>query len=183
MLFVRSYKVVKHRWLGFLFVAAIACHAQQGQPERSSPSLNDTLQSLRNTFPESQTLTAQRAGDKRELTFSDCAATIRQEWATHGPSVRRETIFDLSLIDPQSIQSYAGDLGSEKRIGIVTMTASNEKKVITATEENALTKARIGKPFSSEHLWLYFLGPDPAERFAKGFRHAVELCSGKPSAF
>lgn len=174
---------MKNRWLGFLFVAAIACHAQQGQPGPSSANLNDTLRSLQSTFPKSQTLTAQRAGDKRELTFSDCAATIRQEWAIQGPSVRRETTFDLSLIDPQSIQSYAGDLGSEKGIGIVTMTASNEKKVITATAENALTKARIGKPFSSEHLWLYFVGPDLAERFAKGFRQAVELCSGKPSAF
>jgi len=174
---------VRSRWLGLLFVAAIACHAQRRQPEPSRPSLNDTLQSMQNTFPESQTLAAQRAGDKRELTFSECTATIRQDWATDGPSVRRETLIDLSLIDPRSIQSYAGDLGSEKRIAIVMLTATNDKKVITSTAENTVTKAPIGKPFSSEHLWLYFIAPDRAERFAKAFRHAVELCGGKPSAF
>ena len=174
---------MKSRWLGLLFVIATACHAQQAKPEQSRPSLNDTLQWMQNTFPESQTLTAERAGDKRELSFSGCTATIRQDWATEGPSVRRDTIVDLSLIDPQSIQSYVGDLGSEKRIGIVIMTAANDKKVITATAENTVTKARIGKPFSSEHLWLYFIAPDRAERFPKAFRHTVELCSGRPSAF
>ena len=174
---------MKSRWLGLLFVTAIACHAQQGQPEPSGASLNHTRQWMRETFPESQTLTAQRAGDKRELTFSGCTATIRQDWTTDSASVRRETIIDLSLIDPRSIQSYAGDLGSEKKIGILMLTATNDKKVITATAENTVTKAPIGKPFSSEHLWLYFIAPDLAERFAKAFRHAVELCSGKPSAF
>ena len=174
---------MKSRWLGLLFVISIACQAQQGQPELSTPSLNDTLLWMQATFPMSQTLAAQRAGDKRELTFSGCTATIRQHWATDGPSVRRETIIDLSLIDPRSIQSYAGDLGSEKKIGILMLTATNDKKVITATAENTVTKAPIGKPFSSEHLWLYFIAPDLAERFAKAFRHAVELCSGRPSAF
>ena len=158
-------------------------HAHQGQAGPSGPSLKETVQWLQDLFPASQTRTAQRAGEKRELTFSECAVTIREDWVTHDGPVRRETIVDLSLIDPQSIQSYAGDLGSEKRIGIVMMTATNDKKVIAATAENTLTKARIGKPFSSQHLWLYFVGPDYAERFAKAFRRAVEHCGGTSSAF
>jgi hypothetical protein len=177
-------KAPKLLMLTMAIALTAAAHAQQGQTEPSGPSLKETLRWMQDLFPVSQTLTDRRAGEKRELTFSECTVTIRENWVTHDdPSVRRETIVDLSLIDPQSIQSYAGDLDSEKKIGIVMMTATNGKKVITAAAENTLTKARIGKPFSSQHLWLYFVRPDYAERFAKAFRHAVEHCGGMPSAF
>jgi hypothetical protein len=161
---------------------AITCHAQEGQPH-SGPSLKDTLQWMQDVFPESQTSTAERAGEKRELTSSECTITIHQDWTVKKEPVRRETIVDLSLIDPQSVHSYVDNFVSGEKIGLVMLTATNDKKVITETTQNRGTKTRIGKPLSSQHLWLYFIGPDYAERFAKAFARAVELCGGKLSTF
>jgi len=81
-----------------------AAHARQGQTEPSGPSLKETLQWMQDRFPASQTLTDQRAGVKRELTFSESAVTIHEDWVSHdGPPVRRETVVYLSGSCPKSV--------------------------------------------------------------------------------
>jgi hypothetical protein len=42
---------------------------------------------------------------------------------------------------------------------------------------------RKNKPSDLTSIQLGFSTPEYAKRFAKAFRHAVELCGGKPSAF
>jgi hypothetical protein len=153
------------------------------------PTLKETLEWMHDAFPESQTMSSSfRFGQTRELSYVDgkdgappsCTITIVDRWTTEGKPVTRSTAVDLSLIDPDSIQSYKDDT-VEKDTGVLTLVATNDKKVIIEKTETG--KKGDKPPYMTEREFISFVTPDYAGRFAKAFRNAVTLCGGKKSAF
>lgn len=150
------------------------------------PTLKETFEWMHSAFPDSRTITALRANETRELNFVEgrgdgppsCTITIVQRWAVDGKPAIRDTVIDLSLIDPDSIKWYTSDT-AEKGEGVLTMTATNDKKVIVEKMENE----KDSKPYFTEREFIYFIGPEYAGRFAKAFKNAVTLCGGKASSF
>jgi hypothetical protein len=166
-----------------LLALSAACYAQN-----SHPGLKDTLQWMHSAFPDSQSETAVRFGQTRELNFSEgrgdtnpsCTVTIVDHWKSDdGKPVTRDTVIDLSLIDPQSIKWYKDDI-SEKNVGTLMMVATDDKKIIVEKMEG---KEPDKNPYLNARLFLSFIGPEYAERFAKAFKNAVTLCGGKVSVF
>jgi hypothetical protein len=125
-----------------------------------------------------------RVAQTRELNFVEgkgdadpsCTITIIYHWKIEGKPVVRDTIIDLSLVDPESIKSYTDDL-VDKDTGELTIVATNDRKVIVEKTEGK------DKPYLTEREFISFIGPEYAERFAKAFKNAVTLCGGKKSAF
>jgi hypothetical protein len=160
--------------------------AAYGQEHR--PTLKETLEWMHTAFPESQSMSALQFKQTRELNYVDgkdgappsCTITIVDHWTTEGKPVTRNTTVDLSLIDPDSIQSYKDDT-VVKDTGVLTLVATNDKKVIA--EKTEMEKRDDKPPYMTEREFISFIGPDYAERFAKAFRNAVTLCGGKKSAF
>ena len=149
------------------------------------PSLKETLEWMHNAFPESEGMSAFKLGQTRELEYVDgknneppsCTITLVDHWKVNGKPVKRDTIIDLSLIDPESVQSYREDL-VEQGTGVMTFVATNDKKVIIEK-----TSGREDKPYLTHREFISFIGTDYAERFVKAFKNAVILCGGKASTF
>ena len=157
----------------------------QNVAAKDGASLKDTLQWMHNAFPDSRSATEFRLGQTRELNFSSkgdaspaCTVTIIDRWKAGGKPAVRETIIDLSLIDPESIKWYVDDT-LDKGTGTLVMVSNDDKKNIIEKTEGK----EQGKLYLSERVFISFVGPDYAERFAKAFKHAVTLCGGKPSTF
>jgi hypothetical protein len=151
------------------------------------PTLKETFEWMHSAFPDSRTMIALRANETRELNFVEgkgddppsCTITIVERWKTpDGKPAIRDTVIDLSLIDPDSIKWYTDDT-AEKGQGVLTMTATNDKKVIVEKLENE----KNSKPYFTQREFISFIGPEYAERFAKAFKNAVTLCGGKASSF
>jgi hypothetical protein len=153
---------------------------------QNSPSLKETLQWMHSAFPESRSAAESRFNETRELNFVEgkgdaspsCTITIVEHWKADDKPVTRDTIIDLSLIDPESIKWYVDDV-LDKNSGELTMVATDDKKVIIEKIESK----ENDKPYLSERIFISFVVPDYAARFAKAFKNAVVLCGGKRSAF
>jgi hypothetical protein len=165
----------------------LSAAAAYGQDHR--PTLKETLEWMHAAFPESQSMSASfRCNQTRELNYVDgkgdvppsCTITIVDHWTTEGKPVTRNTTVDLSLIDPDSVQSYKDDT-VEKDTGVLTLVATNDKKAII--EKTEIEKKGDKPPYMTEREFISFISPDYAGRFAKAFRNAVTLCGGKKSAF
>lgn len=162
-----------------LFVAAAS--AQKGQP-----TLKETLEWMHNAFPDSQSVSEVRLGQTREFNFVDgkqgappsCVVTIVEHWSSNGKPKTRDTIVDLSLIDPESIVWGTDDTLIEGT-GELTIIATNDKKVIVEKLEGE----KGDKPYLTERLFISFVGSDYAQRFAKAFKNAAVQCGGKTSTF
>lgn len=155
--------------------------------QTNSPTLKETLEWMHSAFPDSQSVSESLFSQKRELNYVDgkngappsCTITIVDHWSTDdGKPVTRDIIVDLSLIDPDSIKWYSDDT-VVKDTGVVTMVASNDKKVIIEKMENK----QDDKPLLTHRESISFIGPEYARRFAKAFKNAVTLCGGKASTF
>ena len=154
-------------------LSVISCGAQT-----KDPSLKDTLEWMHSAFPDSQSLTATMAGQTRELNSSDCTVTITDRWKDKETKkmAKRDTVIDLSLIDPDSIKAYVDNvIPGDKDQGDVVLVTTDDKK-------NIVEKS-TGKPYYTEREFISFIGIEYAERFAKALKHAVALCGGKPSTF
>lgn len=170
--------------LGVLILLSTA--VVYGQDHR--PTLKETLDWMHTAFPDSQSMSASGFKQTRELNYVDgkdgappsCTITIVDHWTADGKPITRNTIIDLSLIDPDSIQSYKDDT-VEKDTGVMTLVATNDKKIIV--EKTETEKKDNKPPYLTEREFISFIGPEYAERFAKAFRNAVTLCGGKKSAF
>lgn len=160
---------------------ATAVFAQDKQP-----TLKETLDWMHSAFPDSRSASEFRLGQTREFNYVDgkdgappsCVVTIVDHWKGDGNPKTRDTITDLSLIDPDSIKWYTDDL-VDKDTGELTFVATNDKKVIV----EKLVGEKDDKPYQTEREFVSFVGPDYAQRFAKAFKNAVTLCGGKRSAF
>jgi hypothetical protein len=141
---------------------------------------------MHSAFPESPSATDTRFNQTRELNFEDgkngaspsCTITIVEHWKVDDKSVTKDTTIDLSLIDPESIKAYVDDV-LDKNSGELTMVATDDKKTIIAKIENK----ENDKPSLSERIFISFIVPDYAARFAKAFKNAAVLCGGKRSTF
>jgi hypothetical protein len=157
-----------------------------GYAQNSHPSLKDTLQWMHSAFPESRSAAESRFNQTRELNFIEgkgdaspsCTITIVEHWKADDKPVTRDTVIGLSLIDPESIKWYVDDV-LDKSAGELTMVATDDKKIIVEKIENK----EEDKPYLSERIFISFIVPDYAARFAKAFKNAVTLCGGKTSAF
>src|SRR5579864_7675534 len=167
-----------------VFIAVICSTTLSAQ----KPSLKETLDWMHSAFPDSESGSAFRYGQTRELNYVDgkdgaspsCSITIVDHCKAYGKPVTRHTMVDLSLIDPNSIQSYKDDT-VQKDTGVLTFVATNDKKVIV--EKTEVSGKSDNKPLQTEREFISFIGPEYAERFAKAFKNAVNLCGGKASSF
>jgi hypothetical protein len=152
-----------------------------------NPTLKETLEWMHNAFPNSQSVTAVQFKQTRELIYIEgkgdeppsCIITIVDHYkADDGTPIARDTVIDLSLIDPDSIESYTEDT-LVKGTGVVTMVATNDKKIIVEKIENK----KDDKPYLTEREFIDFVGTNYSDRFAKAFKNAATICGGKKSAF
>jgi|HubBroStandDraft_1064217.scaffolds.fasta_scaffold00246_26 hypothetical protein len=152
-----------------------------------NPTLKETLEWMHNAFPNSQSVTAVQFKQTRELNYTEgkgdeppsCIITIVDHYkAEDGTPIARDTVIDLSLIDPDSIESYTEDT-LVKGTGVVTMVATNDKKIIVEKIENK----KDDKPYLTEREFIDFVGTNYSDRFAKAFKNAATICGGKKSAF
>lgn len=154
--------------------------------QKSQPSLKETFEWMHNAFPGSQSVSALRVGQTREFTFvqgkagapPSCVVTIAEHSRVDGKLSTRDTIIDLSLIDPESIKWYTDDTLFQDT-GVLTMVATNDKKIIVEKVEGETDD----KPYLNERVFITFIGPNYAQRFANAFKNAVTLCGGKASTF
>ena len=146
-------------------------------------SLKETLDWMNTTFPDSSTEFEVSEGVTREFTYIDgqgnnppsCTVTLVNLYKLEGKHVTRDTIIDLSLIDPNSIHSYADTVLEGE--GTLTMVAANDKKIILEKfEEDGKSD---DNPYTSERVFISFINPEYAGRFAIAFKNAVSLCGGK----
>ena len=159
----------------FVLIAVICStplHAQK-------PSLKETLDWMHSAFPDTESMTAFRAKQTRELNYVDgkdgappsCTITMIDRWRTdEGKSVVRYTTIDLSLIDPGSVKSYQEDL-VDKGTGVLTFVTSNDKKVIV--EKTEVDGKPDNKPLETNRQFVSFIGTEYSERFAKAFTNAT----------
>ncbi|PYT78294.1 MAG: hypothetical protein DMG40_20735 [Acidobacteria bacterium] len=104
-----------------------------------------------------------------------CLATITWSVDLNYKDVGTHTYhFSLKDLDPNSV-ARVKDNPFEN--AVVAETTNSEKKVA-----ESFTPAG-GKAEESKHTWveLVFDNGDNAGRFVKAFRHAIQLCGGKPS--
>jgi hypothetical protein len=166
------------------FVLILACIAVCAQ--NNHPTLKETLEWMHSAFPNSRSISESRLGQTREFNFVEgkadaipsCVVTIVEHWRDDTKPRTRNTIIDLSLIDPESIKWYTDDL-VVKGTGELTMVATNDKKIIVEKFEGENDE----KPYLSERIFISFVEPDYAQRFAKAFKNAVTSCGGKASTF
>lgn len=147
------------RFAPILFVLiATAMSAQDKQP-----TLKETLEWMHNAFPESRSASEFRLGHTREFIYVDgkngvlpsCIVTIVDHWKGDGNPKTRDTVIDLSLIDPDSIKWYTDDL-VDKETGELTFVATNEKKIIV---EKLVGERNDKPPYQTEREFVSFIGP------------------------
>ncbi len=158
-------------------------HAE-ATPSFSKSSLKDTLQWMHNSLrdegashlPEGGTFSA-------ELTdFSGCSVhfTVRDEGAGGGSG---EYFFNLSDIDPTTVvfhrdsedKSESPVKPGEEDLGIFGALTTNKRKTLS------VKISTTGKHESVSEIVFFFGHPGYGDQFAEAFRHAVNLCGGKPS--
>jgi len=140
---------------------------------------------MHNAFPDSRSFSEFSLGQTREFNFAvppnsetpACTVTIVDHWVDGGKRKTRDTIINLSLVDPESIKWNTDDT-LHKDTGQLVMVSTDDKKTIVTKMEKEDTK-----PYLTQRVFISFLGPEYAERFAKAFKNAVILCGGKPSTF
>jgi hypothetical protein len=109
------------------------------------------------------------------FTYKGCEVTHHTN--SSGRSGGLHDTFNLRDIDPNSIQVAKEPEGSRDYVGV-----SAQVKLSTRNDLSLLdyTGNVTGKTsFDSFNI----TDSEYAERFAKAFKHAVELCGGKPSTF
>ncbi|HXW57741.1 MAG TPA: hypothetical protein VEJ67_18455 [Candidatus Cybelea sp.] len=124
-----------------------------------------------------------------QTTFShdgNCNVVIHNNEVIYADTSNTTTYtFSLRDIDPESIKITK--IYSEE-VGALRFEARNGASAIV--EDSVMTfmklqgKDREGRSTSkTSHAWFIINDADYAKRFAKAFKHAVELCGGQPSKF
>ncbi|MGB2678826.1 MAG: trypsin-like peptidase domain-containing protein [Candidatus Acidiferrum sp.] len=150
-------------------------HAE-ATPSFSKSSLKDTLRWMQNSLRDEGTSPLPEGGTfSAELTdFSGCSAhfTVRgvdkggEEW-------RAEDFLNLNDIDPATVVFDRDSKDKPKTLfGALTTNKRNSVKVLSTTGEHE----------NVSEIAFFFGYPAYGDQFAEAFRHAVNLCGGKPSA-
>lgn len=175
------------KMLVLLVIVSVTAYGQQ------PASLEDTLVWMHNFVADNGSqFTGQRNTDKgackvgtpnceprHDVTTFDsqgCLATIKWSVALNYRDVGTHTYhFSLKDLDPNSVASVKDSLFEN---AVVVETTNSEKRV---TESFTLPSGKAEE--RKKHAWveLVFDKGDNARRFVQAFKHAIELCGGKPS--
>jgi hypothetical protein len=110
-----------------------------------------------------------------------CSATVTWSVTLNYENIGTHTYrFSLKDLDPKSV-TWTKDRPFEN--AVITDTTNSAKKVnVTFTPPTGKT---WDKSLDEPQTWveLVFDNRDDAKRFVKAFKHAIQLCGGKPSSF
>lgn len=158
-------------------------------------SLEDTLVWMQNFVADNgRQFTGERNTDKgacklgtkncelrHDVTSFDshgCLATIKWSVAVNNKDVGTHTYrFSLKDLDPNSVASVKDNPFEN---AVVVETTNSEKRV---TESFAPPNGKTEQRNKHTRVELVFDDGDNARRFVTAFKHAIQLCGGKPSAF
>jgi hypothetical protein len=164
----------------------------QTQPQRPGPA-NDALEWMQNSLDAGDADQYQQAGEEKDslrlIDFSGCRVhfantiSLRSSWpgdATQEKwywkeTFRSEPIFNLDDIDPTTIFLGTAHKGQPDASDLFyAYTQNKAKKIVWKVngEESTDNVVMFGFPVADYSL-----------RFKKAFRHAVEVCGGKPSMY
>ncbi len=152
-------------------VSGLALAAEHATSTKNVPTLSETLQWLRGASR------AEFAGDIAHIDFdsdpsNNCSATITETRIKAGPNFWIKMSFSLADIDPADIQVF----NLEKEISTVRFHTTNYAEKIINTSSNFPEPTRVSEYTVYTNDWF-------APKFARAFKHAVELCGGKRSSF
>jgi hypothetical protein len=167
------------RWAATTVVVLVLGGLAVGQ---SGPTFKDTLRWLHNASEYHSTWVKVTGGGSRldsiEVPLENTCSHFVIIARTQTQSLLQGTnTMDLRAIDPTQISV---EMVKGKSSSYLWVNTTNDEAAIRQTtmiddvEKNTSDTAGIG---------LFFGDRDFSQRFAKAFRHAVELCGGKPSAF
>jgi len=171
-------------WTLAIAVVAIALAGSHAQTESvNGPSLAETEKWIQDTLPDAsydvfddpQGVDGSRGG-YTSASYANIDACIIH--LTHvityknGSKEQSFEDFSLNAIDPDTIKS---DRSSTLGKALVTYSTRNDKPLI----KMILSNGKKGNAHDSS----VFVRDDYAPRLVKAFKHAVELCGGKASAF
>jgi hypothetical protein len=163
-----------------LLTAALLIAGPTFSQEKPNPSLKDTLRWMQ-TSSAAQGHTFQNGEDRStQLTkFSGCQVTIvyttTKDWKE---TYHQEVTFDLSDIDSDTglFGDYKNVSDGFEGLGLFTAITRNDEEKIhfkVPTTNLEFDDSGLIFTFHSEY----------GHKFSKAFRHAVNLCGGKPSLF
>ena len=177
------------KMLVLMVIVSVAAYAQQ------PASLEDTLVWMHNFVADNGgQFTGQRNTDKgacklgtpnceprHDVTTFDshsCLATIRWSVALNYKDAGTHTYhFSLKDLDPNSVASVKDNPFEN---AVVVETTNSEKRI---TESFTLPSGKAEERNKHTRVELVFDKGDNARRFVKAFKHAIQLCGGKPSVF
>ena len=161
----------------FAFVSVTS--AQSGPPSTNTPSLSEILQWL------SGASEAESGDGDEHHTFEndgkDCSVTITETRPKATPGFWIKLSFSLADIDPDDIRVNDLSKGDSELPGIPGKFAV-DFHTTNYTKKIFNTSSQYAKPIPTSD-YIYFTNDWFAPKFAKAFRHAVELCGGKRSSF
>ena len=107
-----------------------------------------------------------------------CRATIEWSVAVNYKDVGTHIYhFSLKDLDPNSVAAVKDNPFEN---AVVVETTNSEKRV---TESFTLPNGKTEERNKHTRVELVFDEGDNARRFVKAFKHAIQLCGGKPSVF
>lgn len=175
------------KMLVFIVIVNVTAYAQQ------PASLEDTLVWMHNFVADKGSqFTGERDTDRgacklgtpnceprHDITTFDshgCLATITWSVALNYKDVGTHTYhFSLKDLDPHSVASVKDNPFEN---AVVVETANSEKKI---TESFTLPSGKGEQRDKHTRVELVFDKGDNARRFVNAFKHAIQLCGGRPS--
>jgi len=155
----------------------------------TTATLNETLQWLTGASEE-------ESGDGNTHIISEsngednCAVTITETRVKAGPDFWIKESFSLADIDPDDVQVEMLGQGQFKELfqgqSSVRFHTTNYRKMITSSSKGPFYPGGKVLDKTEETLtsdYTVFTNDWFAPRFAKAFKHAVELCGGRKSTF
>jgi hypothetical protein len=183
---------MKRTPLLILAIVAVTAHAQQ------PVSLKETLEWMhnfavdngrqyvgqRNTDNGSCELGTPDCGQRNDVTTFDgqgCSATVKWSVTLNYKDVGTHTYrFSLKDLDPKSVV-WVKDMPFENAVIADTANSVKNVNVVFTPPEGVTWDKSLDEP--QTFVALVFDNGDHAKRFVKAFKHAIQLCGGKPSPF
>jgi len=155
-------------------------HAE-ATPSFSKLSVKDTLRWMQNSLPDKRTRLMPEGGTfSAELTdFSGCSVHFTVRFEEKGEEVRDEYSFNLKDIDPATVV-FRRDSEGKPETEMFGASTTDKRKMLSIKWLS--TKAPTEGHENLSEIILMFGYPGYGDQFAEAFRHAVNLCGGKPSA-
>lgn len=166
------------KYLALVMMIAFASVDATAQTKQPQPKLKDTLQWMQSSLDGyGNEYLARETRSVRVTDFSECQihftyTTMKEDRETY----RMDFFFNLADIDPAYVTFYEFPKGHIREgFGVFGAGVQNDAKKIKVQ----------GPPWANEPLSgiAFNFDGDYGVRFTKAFKHAVNLCGGKPSIF